>query len=48
MDTSHINLVTPDPTPVKASGVVDLTSSATKPGARVKLEPESPKVGLTY
>lgn len=45
MDTSHIDLVTPDPTPVKASKVVDLTSSSTKPGARVKLEPESPKVG---
>nr|XP_022343269.1 DNA excision repair protein ERCC-6-like isoform X3 [Crassostrea virginica] len=42
LETSHIDLVTPEPTPVKASAVVDLTASATKPTARIKLEPESP------
>ena len=46
LETSHIDLVTPEPTPVKASGVVDLTASATKPTARIKLEPESPMVRI--
>ncbi|XP_062598305.1 DNA excision repair protein ERCC-6-like, partial [Saccostrea cucullata] len=45
LETSHIDLVTPEPTPVKGSNmVVDLT--ATTPGVRVKTEPELNKTDI--